>query len=140
MIFVQQGDMQRVKPRLFARLARLENTAQRLAQAIQHLVFNVLKEPLATQDRRLATSVQQAVTQQQARQHATSAVLVNTHHHSLLSVGVVMLGTTRKNRRRVAICVRREPSVTQRHLLGAYSAHQDTTLLLVQRVALPVRD
>ena len=64
MIFAQQDVMLRVKPRLFALLARLENTAQRQAQVIQHLVLNVLKAPTATQDRRLAISVQQAVTQQ----------------------------------------------------------------------------
>ncbi len=67
-------------------------------------------------------------------------MLVNTHHHFLQCVRVVMVDTTQKNRRQVARCVRLEPSVTQRHLLAVSSAHQDTTRLQVRRVALPVHD
>ena len=51
-----------------------------------------------------------------------------------------MADTTQKSRRQVAICVRLEPSVTQRHLLDVFRAQQDTTPLQVRRVALPVHD
>ena len=62
-IIVLQGATQRMKVRLFARLARLENTVQRLAQAIQNLVFNALKALIAPQARRLAIYVQQVAIQ-----------------------------------------------------------------------------
>ena len=63
-IIVQQGATQRMKVRLFVRLVCLENTVQRLAQAVQHLVFNALKAHLAPQARLLAIFVQQVVIQQ----------------------------------------------------------------------------
>ena len=184
--FALQGGMQIVRARLPARPAHQENTIQRLAQATQHLVFNVLKAPLVPPAPRLATSAQQDGTQQQARHFANSVMLVTTQAiqhrvfsvlkaplapqarpatsaqqdgiqqqarhpaksvmlvnillHFLQYVRVVMVDTTQKSHRQVARCVRLEHSVTQRHPLDVSSAHQDTTQLLAQRVALPARD
>ena len=138
--FVLRGTMQKVRARLLARPVRQESTIQRLAQAIQHLVFSVLKAPLALQARRLAISAQQDATQQQARHPARSVMLVSIPRRSLQNVRVVILDTTQKNHRQVARCARLEPSVTQQHLLDVSSVHQDTTPLRAQRVVLPAPD
>ena len=75
-IFALQGVMQRAKAQLLAGPAHQENTIQRLAQAIQHLVFSVLKAPLALQAHHLATSAQQDAIQQQARHLVDSVMLL----------------------------------------------------------------
>ena len=135
-----QGAMQRVKARPLVVPVRLESTIQELARATQHLVFNVRKAPLAPQARHLAICAQQDAIQQQARHPARSVVLVNIHLHSLQHVRVVIVDTTRKNHHQFAVCVRLEPSVTQRHHLDVFNAHQDTTQLRAQRVVLPAPD
>ena len=139
-IFALQDAMQRVRARLPARPVRQENTILGLAQAIQHLVFSVLKAPLALQAHHLATSAQQDAIQQQARHLVDSVMLVSIPRRSLQNVRVVILDTTQKNHRQVARCARLEPSVTQQHLLDVSSVHQDTTPLRAQRVVLPAPD